>query len=379
MWTCSNCGSRCDADFCATCGTPRGSGTSGVRSALGSTIAKSTGNTNRVLEIAVAVLLLIGIILLLFTPLVSGSEYGTSYSYNIQKLHQAVIIIKEQAQSYVDMLGSDNSDVQQAMSTVNSIIFVLVTLILFLYATALITVINLFKKMPRLYTAARWISLTIGAILLFLLIYAKSQMEEVSSGLMGSFISSYVKLGFFGIILGLLFIGAAILLHAKPELFSSVPFGWFEEKIGFQWRCNSDLCGHINSSGSKFCSACGTRKGTGHVTPPPATWRCSNPSCGHTNADSSLFCAKCGTRKGRGTVAPPPPNYWTCANGHTNNSDSEFCSVCDIAKNAVVAPPKPQWRCTCGRDNDAGRTVCGYCGKSKNGGDSGLFEKNPEF
>lgn len=379
MWICSNCGSQCDADFCATCGKPRESGSSGVHSATGYTAVKPSGRTNKNLELIVAMLLLIGIIILLFTPLVRGSDYGTSYSYNVQQLYTDMNAVKEQAQYYADLLGSYDSEVQQAMSTINSIIFALFTVIGLLYASALIIVINFFKKMPRLYTAARWISLSVGICLLLLLIYAKSQIDDISSGYISSLISSYAKLGFFGIIAGLILIGAAMLLYAKPELLFSVSITKIREATGLQWRCTNPSCGHMNSGESIFCSVCGTRKGPGTVAVPPNTWKCSNPSCGHANLDGSFFCTKCGTPK-NAAPAVTPPSTWSCANGHMNTSDSRFCSICGIEKSAVVTRPRSQWRCSsCGRENGENLTVCAYCHKPKNWEDSSLLEKNPEF
>lgn len=341
MWICSNCGSRNDADFCATCGKPKGLGASGVRPSSGYAPSRAAGSTNRLVEIAVAVLLIIGIILLLFTPLMQASAYGTSYSFNVQQLHNLMTQAKDEAKYYGSMIGTDNSEVQQAMSIINSIMFALFVILGLLYASAVIAIVNLFRKIPHLFTAARWSSLSVGLILLILLIYAKSQMQEVSSGIMGSLISSYVKLGFAGIIIGLLFIGAAMLLHAKPELVSGISVSRIGETTGLQWRC-------------------------------------TNPSCGHMNGNSSMFCAKCGTRK-NGETATSPSSAWRCANGHTNTEDSRFCSVCGIEKSAVVSRPRSQWRCACGRENDESQTVCAYCHRPRSGGGEGLFERNPEF
>ena len=346
MWICSKCGGRCDAEFCSTCGNPRGSGTSGVRPALGYTTPRPAGGMNRIMEIVTAVLMMIGIIILLFAPIVSGSDFAGYHSYNIQQMHKGISDLKDEVLSYVDMLGVNNSDVQQAVSSINAILFAVLVVILLLYAAALITLVNLFRKTPRLYTAARWIAFSIAALLLILLIIGKSQMNTESSGLVGGLMSTYVKFGFGGVIFGLIFTGAAVLLHAKPELLSGVSLKEIGEKTGLQWRCSNPSCGHMNNNGSLFCSICGTRKDSGTVLPPPSKWRCSNPACGHMNSSDSTFCSACGTRKGSVTVAPPPP---------------------------------ATWRCTCGRDNDAGRTVCAYCGKSKNGGDSSFFQKNPEF
>lgn len=379
MWICSNCGSRNDADFCATCGKPKGLGASGVRPSSGYAPSRAAGSTNRLVEIAVAVLLIIGIILLLFTPLMQASAYGTSYSFNVQQLHNLMTQAKDEAKYYGSMIGTDNSEVQQAMSIINSIMFALFVILGLLYASAVIAIVNLFRKIPHLFTAARWSSLSVGLILLILLIYAKSQMQEVLSVIMGSLISYYVKLGFAGIIIGLLFIGAAMLLHAKPELVSGISVTKIGDTIGLQWRCTNPSCGHMNSNNSLFCSVCGTRKGSGtSVVPPPATWRCTNPACGHVNPDGSLFCAKCGTRKNGGT-ATSPSSAWRYANGHTNTEDSRFCSVCGIEKSAVVSRPRSQWRCACGRENDESQTVCAYCHRPRSGGGEGLFERNPEF
>lgn len=379
MWICSNCGSRNDAEFCATCGKSKSAGASGVPPAVSYTAPRPAGGMSRTMEVVTAVLMMIGIIILLFAPIVSGSDFAGYHSYNIQQMHKGISDLKDEMLSYVDMLGADNSDVQQAVSSINAILFAVLVVILLLYAAALITLVNFFRKTPRLYTAVRWIAFSIAALLLILLIIAKSQMNTESSGLVGGLMSSYVKFGFGGVIFGLIFTGAAVLLHAKPELLSGVTLKEFGEKTGLQWRCSNPSCGHMNNNGSLFCSFCGTRKDSGTVVPPPPSmWKCSNPACGHTNVESSFFCSKCGTRKGGATFVPPPTS-WRCANGHTNTGDNLFCSVCGVTKNADVFNPKLQWRCTCGRENDMSRTVCAYCGRPKNGGDSGLFDKNPEF
>jgi len=334
--------------------------------------------SGRVIEIVVALLMIIGIIILLFAPLVSGSDYTGNQSYNLQQLHSGISELKDAALSYAEMLGSyGGSDVQQGVAEINALLFVILLFILLLYASLVITVINFFKKVPRLYAFARWTAFSIGVILLIVLILAKSQMSTESSGIMSGVMSTFIKLGFGGVIFGLIFIGAAIFLHAKPDILSGVSINDISEKTGLQWRCSNPSCGHMNNIGSLFCSVCGTRKDSDPAVPPPSTWRCSNPACNHTNSDGSLFCAKCGTRKSSASVTPPSRN-WICANGHSNTGDSLFCSVCGIAIHAVPTS-KPQWRCSCGRENDMSRTACAYCGRSKNGGDSGLFQKDPEF
>jgi len=293
------------------------------------------------MDVAIAVLLLIGIILLLFTPLVSGAEYGTSFSYNLQEFHKKISELEKQLQPYVEM----SIDIRQTMPDVEAISTTTMVAILFLYACALLTIVNFFRKIPRLFSAAQWIALATSAGLLVSMISAKSKIEE--SDLIASFFSYNVKIGFLGIILGIILIAAAMVLHFKPGLLSGAPITPNAGTSGTKWRCPNLACLRMNDAGSRVCSVCGTprnKKSAASVVVSPSTWRCTNPSC-----------------------------------GHINDADSRFCSVCGTGKGAVVVKPKSVWICTCGKTNDESASVCAYCHRPKNGDDSGLFKRNPEF
>lgn len=373
MWSCSKCGSQCDADFCATCGNPREANSSRVRPATGHTPAKFADSSSRIMDIVVAVLMIVGIIILLFAPVVIGADFTSTNNYNIQKLYNWISDIKDRGLSLY--LGGSSIE-----SSFSAVLFAISIMILLLYTSAAIMIVNFFKRIPRLFNVVRWIPLGVGVGLLILLIYFQSALKGASDSFLDMLIQFIVDIKYFGVICGILFTGTATLLQAIPVRIGSMK----EEPDPLSWRCSNPSCGNVNSGLSLSCSRCGTRKDGSTVS-----WICSDPSCGHANSGLGMYCDKCGARKGATIVKTPTPNSWNCANGHTNTSDSLFCSVCGSGKPIVAnggstssdtygeKSPSPgpkeyvrsEWTCNCGQVN-TGRDCTG-CGVEKDSDDTG--------
>ena len=183
MRYCPSCGKANEGDVCIFCGRPL---KSGLRSSVW---------TAR--EFCISLLTMIGAAILLFAPLVN-IPFLASYSYHDIAFNPAF----------------SGDVIAMAMQYSSEAAFQLIALkavgVVF-YAAILLSIVALFQKIDKITQIFRFLSLALGAILLYALLYLKSQTSQ--NLLTGSLVS--VR---FGVVFGVACLIAAIVLSYRRDV-----------------------------------------------------------------------------------------------------------------------------------------------------------------
>lgn len=196
MWICSECGKYNFGGYCEKCGKHHGTEDKVVPS-----LPKSVWTVRELVIIALTVL---GVVFLLVTPLLSAVGIGESLNLNNLAFGDW--------NNYVS-LSSIFNYFEQAGWAFLAIKFAAGIL----YVTIIVTLVETVKKLSPVSTVMRWVSLGVGVILLGMIIWVKSKVQQ--DWLM-SYLAGYLKYGFGGILLGMLFLGSGIYLSFRTDLFN---------------------------------------------------------------------------------------------------------------------------------------------------------------
>ena len=147
---CTNCGRASGGERCAFCGKPfvQGGGTGAYWTAR---------------DLAVALLTILGALILLFAPMIS--VYPLSVNLHMMAFSSAVS-------------GSMFSMIAQLSAEGGAALVLLKVIGGLFYATIIVAIVSLFRKIDRAAMIVRWIAMVVGAVIFALLLYARGQISS---------------------------------------------------------------------------------------------------------------------------------------------------------------------------------------------------------
>lgn len=184
MQYCSHCGRSSEGDVCAFCRTP-------FRHLSGGAY-----RTQR--DLLVASLTVLGVLFLLFCPLIS---YG---GINLNNLAFNALV-NGQMFAYIAQYSAETGF---ALAILKGMVIVL-------YVTIIISIVNLFRAIDRVCSIFRGVALGVGMVLLLILVVARIQLSQSLLGGFAGVIS--LAVGF-----GVAMIIAAVVLNGQKHLMSRV-------------------------------------------------------------------------------------------------------------------------------------------------------------
>ena len=195
MWICPECGRHNSEEYCSGCGKRR-EPCSKSESAI-----SSTRWTIR--DLAIILLTIVGAIFLLTTSLVK-----IPYLEEYIKLNNLAF---GNWNDYINL-----STVFQYFEKAGWILLLMKVSAVALYAAIAVSLVETVKKLTTISQILRWTSLGIGLLLVVTMIWIKAKINQDA---IASLIAGNLKYGFGGILLGLLFLGAAVFLSFRKDLF----------------------------------------------------------------------------------------------------------------------------------------------------------------
>jgi hypothetical protein len=224
MRYCPACGKANEGDVCVFCGRP-------LRGGLRSSVWTAR-------EFCVIALTFIGAAILLFTPLISSPLVG-SFSYHDIAFNPAL----------------SGDAISLAMDYSSEAAFTLIALKavgLTFYATILLSLVALFRKIDKLTQVFRFISLGLGAILMVALLYIKAEASQ-------SLLTDSLVNVRFGVFLGVACLIAAVVLSYRRDVLSRelyrMPSGSHGTIMGdppLEKRAGALVCTRGTFSGARF-------------------------------------------------------------------------------------------------------------------------------
>ncbi len=224
MRYCPACGKANDGAVCVFCGRP-------LRGGLRSSVWTAR-------EFCVIALTFIGAAILLFTPLISSPLVG-SFSYHDIAFNPAL----------------SGDAISMAMDYSSEAAFTLIALKavgLTFYATILLSLVALFKKIDKLTQVFRFISLGLGAILMVALLYIKAEASQ-------SLLTDSLVNVRFGVFLGVACLIAAVVLSYRRDVLTRelyrMPTGSHDTIMGdppLEKKVGALVCTRGTFSGARF-------------------------------------------------------------------------------------------------------------------------------
>lgn len=221
MKYCSNCGRSSDGDVCVFCKTPFRYLSGGVY------------RTQR--DLFVASLTVLGALFLLFCPLVA---YG---GINLNNLAFSVLVN-----------GQMFAYIAQSSAETGFALVILKGLVIVLYVTIIIAIVNLFRVIDRVASIFRGIALGIGVVVLLILVVARIQLSQSLLGGFAGMIS--LAIGF-----GVAMLIVAAVVNGQKHVMSRVIYRVPSSEIkppppghGTLARNGSLLCTHGVFTGASF-------------------------------------------------------------------------------------------------------------------------------